>query len=60
MVECVPNSNLSYCYLNSNERIINTLNSWTPIGVKLWVLIAIIMAIILSMWYIIYVFKNKD
>ncbi len=38
MIDCIPNSNLTYCSLNGVEQILYQLNSYTPLGIKLWVL----------------------
>ncbi len=36
-----PNANLSYCDMNVFEKAIDSLNSYTPLGIKMWVLMAL-------------------
>lgn len=37
----IPMNNYTYCYMNPIQQINYQLNSYTPIGIKLWILMAL-------------------
>lgn len=57
MVDCsTPMNNMTYCDLSTGGKMLYDLNSYTPIGIKLWTLLAIGIGIILIYCLILYQF----